>query len=131
MLAASVALLAGSAVTAQDLPENTQTVDQILPLVNQYCGSCHAVPRPDVLAKRHWPAVVRTMVGIMQERTGRARITEQQMKDIVAFYYGSSPHELPMLPYLEEAPSTRRFIPRDIGTLSQLPHSSARYRWGR
>lgn len=121
MLAASVALLAGSAVTAQDLPENTQTVDQILPLVNQYCGSCHAVPRPDVLAKRHWPAVVRTMVGIMQERTGRARITEQQMKDIVAFYYGSSPHELPMLPYLEEAPSTRRFIPRDIGTLSQLP----------
>jgi hypothetical protein len=120
-LAFGVALLTGSLVSAQEAPANTRTVDQVLPLVNQYCGTCHAVPLPDVLAKRHWPAVVRTMVGIMQERTGKARISEQQMKDIIAFYYGSSPVELPLLPYLEEVPSARHFVPSDIGTLSQLP----------
>ena len=113
-------MLSGEAF-AQDEPVVPKTVEQILPLVNEYCGACHAVPRPDVLPKRSWPAVIRTMVEISQERRGRAFLTKEQMNDIVAFYYGSSPDELPLLPHIEEEPATVRFVPRVIGERSPLP----------
>jgi hypothetical protein len=108
-------------VSAQNAAGQNKTAAEILPLVNQYCGACHAVPRPDVLPKRSWPAVIKTMVGISQERRGRAFVTKEQMNDIIAFYYGSSPEELPMLPPIEETPSARRFTSREIGTRSRLP----------
>jgi hypothetical protein len=60
------------------------------------------------------------MVGIMQARTGRAQVSEQQMRDMIAFYYGSAPVELPMLPYTESA-SPRRFTAREVGAPSALP----------
>lgn len=116
-----VASILAVAVVAQGPPDDTQAAERTLRLVNHYCGACHAVPLPNLLPKRHWPAVIRTMVGIMQERTGRARLSEQQMNDIIALYRGSSPEELPMLPYLEEFSSTRSFFARDIGAPSGLP----------
>lgn len=118
----TVAAFAGAAVAADPgAPSESKTAEQIVPLVNQYCGACHAVPRPDILPKRGWPTVIRSMVGVMQERTGRTYITEAQMNDIIALYYGSSPKELPTLPYLEEHATTRRFVAQDIGALSKLP----------
>jgi hypothetical protein len=91
-----------------------------MPLVNQYCGACHAVPSPNVLPKKSWPAVIRSMVAVMQERTGRAQLSEAQMQDIIALYYGSAPAELPKLPYLPETPPGS-FIVKDIGARSALP----------
>jgi hypothetical protein len=120
-LVACVASIITAAVVAQDAPADPQAVERTLLLVNQYCGACHAVPHPNLLPKRHWAAVIRTMVGIMQQRTGRARISEQQMNDIVALYRGNSPEELPMLPYLEEVSSARSFMARDVGMSSRLP----------
>lgn len=114
-------LLLSGAVLAQDGSAPHKTAEEILPVVNEYCGACHAVPRPDVLPKRSWPAVIKTMVGISQERRGRAFISKEQMNDIVAFYYGSSPEELPMLPHIAEGPTTVRFRPREIGARSPLP----------
>jgi hypothetical protein len=97
-----------------------KTAEQVLPLVNQYCGACHAAPRPDVLPKRSWPAVIRTMAQIAQDRWGRAGLSAQQLKDITAFYYGSSPEELPMLPYLDG--TSNAFSPINIGSTSKLPY---------
>ncbi len=98
-----------------------KTVEQVLPLVKQYCGSCHAVPPPDALPKRSWPGVVRTMAAITQTRTGKAGLTEQQLRDITAFYYASSPEELPALPYDDPLPPARAFVARHIAETSALP----------
>lgn len=119
-----VALAALASVTtlrAQESAGRHKTVAEILPLVTQYCGACHAVPPPDVLPKRSWPAVITAMAVISQERRGRAFLTEEQMNDIIAFYYGSSPEELPVLPYIEATPAARSFVPREIGGLSPRP----------
>lgn len=105
----------------QTLPSARKTAEQILPLVNSYCGACHAVPRPDVLPKRSWPAVIETMVAITQERQGRTIVTEEQMNDIIAFYYGSSPEELPRLPLIEAPASASSFVSKDVGARTALP----------
>src|SRR5688572_6035838 len=100
-LGACVALIICGVSFAQDAPGGTRDTGEVKALVERYCGACHAAPHPGVLPKRHWPAVVRSMVEIMQARSGRAGLSEQQMRDITAFYYGSSPEELPLLPYLD------------------------------
>src|SRR5262245_47378369 len=95
---AFLALMAVAPTSAQQnapagaqAPANPHSAEQILPLVKQYCGAGHAVPRPDILPRRSWPAVIRTMVEIAQRRTGRAGLSEAQMNDITALYYGSAP----------------------------------------
>lgn len=118
---AVLSLITAAVAHSQDAASPHKTAAEILPLVNQYCGACHAVPRPDVLPKHSWPAVIEAMVAISQERRGRTFITKAQMNDIIAFYYGSSPEELPVLPYIDERPSTRSFVPKAAGALSQLP----------
>jgi len=102
-------------------PARSKTVEEVVPLVNQYCGACHAVPRPDVQPKRAWPALIRIMAGIMQERTGKANITEEKLNDITAFYYGTAPDELTPLPYSEVPLAGKGFVARDIGAKSKLP----------
>ncbi len=113
--------LFATAAHAQTPPSAQKTAEEILPLVNSYCGACHAVPRPDVLPKRSWPAVIKTMVAITKERQGRTIVTEEQMNDIIAFYYGSSPEELPRLPYIEAPASASRFVSKDVGARTGLP----------
>lgn len=114
-------VVGGATATAADSPITPKTVEQVLPLVKQYCGACHAVPRPDVQIKSNWPALVRIMVEITQTRTGRAQLSEQQMHDIIAFYYGSAPEQLPMLPATPDLADRRAFTARNIGALSKLP----------
>ncbi len=120
-IAFAFAVLAQSA-QAQDAAATGahKSIEQILPVVDQFCGACHAVPRPDVLPKRSWPAVIKTMAEISQQRLGRVPITESQLKDIIAFYYGSGPEELPVLPPIPD--SSVQFVARTIGTSSRLPY---------
>jgi len=116
--------IAGSIAAAlliSSAPALSKTAEEVMPLVNSYCGACHAVPRPDVLPKRTWPELIRIMTGIMQERTGKANISENQFNDITAFYYGAAPDELPVLPYAEVPLEGKGFTARDIGAMSQLP----------
>lgn len=129
-LSAIIALMVIAApdAKAQDTNERTEaqpgvrkTIEEILPLVNDYCGGCHAAPRPDVLPKRSWPPVIRTMVEISQQRRGRAFLSKEQMTDITAFYYGSSPEQLPVLPNIQHEASSM-FSRRDLGAASRLPY---------
>jgi FG-GAP-like repeat len=94
--------------------------EPIVPFINRYCGACHAVPPPDVQPRDNWAATIRIMVEIMQTRSGRAQITEQQMREIVAFYQQHAPTELPALPY-DEIPAPLEFTARIIGAASPLP----------
>jgi hypothetical protein len=98
-----------------------RTVEQILPLVNEYCGACHLVPRPDILPKRHWPAIIKTMEDIARERMHREFIPADALRDIMAFYYGSGPEELPTLPYIDEVQPNRVFVAKDIAARSAIP----------
>ena len=116
VLIAALAALAAAGAAAQEKP-----AEQVLPSVEQYCSKCHAWPPPDALPKSSWPAVVRTMVEIHQERFGRAGLSEQQMKDITAFYLGSSPEKLPELPHDEALTPERAFKRRELGVYSLLP----------
>jgi hypothetical protein len=94
--------------------------DKIVPFINEYCGACHAVPRPDVQPRDNWAGTIRIMVEIMQTRTGRAQISEQRMNDIIAFYKANAPVELPALPY-DDVPAPKEFPARIIGGSSPLP----------
>jgi hypothetical protein len=115
------ALACSTFVSVAQEASPARSVEDVLPLVNRYCGACHAVPRPDVQPRGNWPALIRIMVEIMQQRTGRAQLSEQQMKDIIAFYYGSSPETLPLLPYPELPSTNLEFVPRTAGATSTLP----------
>lgn len=122
------ACLAALAVTgaAQDTapddpPAQRATVEQVIAQVNQYCGSCHAVPPPDILPKRHWPVVIETMAEIAQRRFGRANISREELRNITAFYYGNAPQALPVLPPVPDAPAGA-FVMKEIGAPAALPY---------
>jgi hypothetical protein len=117
-------LLAGAASSAfaQTAPAApAKTPEETMPLVHQYCGGCHNVPRPDILPKRSWPAVIRTMADIGKQRTGKEYIPADVLRDITALYYGSSPAELPTLPFDEVASPGRSFVRRELAALTTNP----------
>ena len=117
-------LLTGSAssVVAQPAPAApTRTAEEITALAQQYCGGCHNVPSPNILPKRSWPALIRTMADIGKQRTGREYIPADVLRDITALYYGSSPTELPTLPFDEVPSPGRTFVRRELAALSTNP----------
>lgn len=97
-----------------------KTVAEIIPLVNQYCGSCHKVPPPNVLPKISWPRVIETMEDIAQRRMGREYMSKEIIRDITAFYYGSSTETLPPLPYVDDVSDSLKFSNHSIIKESQL-----------
>jgi hypothetical protein len=122
LAACSLLVGAASAAGADTTPAApAKTAKEIMPLVQQYCGACHNVPPPDILPKHSWPAVIRTMAEIGQQRTGKEFIPADVLRDITALYYGSSPTELPKLP-LDEVPSPgRTFVRHELGAPSTNP----------
>jgi hypothetical protein len=81
----------------------------------------HNVPSPGILPKRSWPAVIRTMADIGKQRTGREYIPADVLRDITALYYGSSPTELPTLPFDEVPSPGRTFVRRELAAQSTNP----------
>ena len=110
--------LAGANVLAE---ASRRTVEQIVPLVEQHCGSCHPVPRPDVMPKSKWPLVVNSMAEVARQRAGKEVMPPDVVRDISALYYGSSPETLPRLPVLERSDSDLEFFRRDLGASASLP----------
>jgi len=98
-----------------------KTVEEVLVLVNQYCSACHKVPSPNVLPKDSWPRVVSLMADLAYTRFGREFISAEHVRDITAFYYGSSPEELPVLPYLEVGNPPLEFALTALEDKARLP----------
>ncbi|KAF1685979.1 hypothetical protein B1992_09745 [Pseudoxanthomonas broegbernensis] len=115
-------LLAATPGRAQDAsPPAPKSLEEVVALVDQYCGACHRVPPPDVLPKRSWPAAVQTMAEMSREIMGHEFIPVDALPHIKAYYYGSSPAELPRLPYLPPAASPVAFRVSTIGAGSDAP----------
>lgn len=108
---------------AQTKRANTKekTVEQVIGLVKQYCGNCHNVPNPALLPKKSWPAVVQSMADLAARRMGREFISAEYVRDITAFYYGSSPETLPTLPIHNELNTALPFRNLAIGQKSKMP----------
>ncbi len=101
--------------------EKRRTVNEIMPLVQTYCGGCHTVPSPTMLPKHSWPAVIDSMAELARVRTGQELIPEDVLRDIKALYYGSSPEQLPVLPYIDQHHPKVRFSASLIGPGSSIP----------
>ncbi len=97
------------------------TVEAVVAMINEYCGSCHGVPPPNLMPKRSWPKVVQAMADLSAERSGRVFIPAEAVRHITAYYYGSAPEELPLLPYAEEPGAAARFHTAFLGEVSPLP----------
>lgn len=94
-----------------------KTPEEIVPLIQKYCGACHKVPSPAILPRRSWPRVIDAMV----ELAGKAFIPESDLRHIKALYYGSSPEELPRLPYIDQPHPLLEFKPSEIGEGTPIP----------
>lgn len=119
---ASLMLVSGLAqAQAQPQGEQRKSANEVLQLVKTYCGSCHAVPSPELLPKHSWPRVIDTMAELAEDRTGQKLIPEDALNDIKALYYGSSPEQLPVLPYIDQHHPEVRFSASRIGPGSSIP----------
>jgi len=98
-----------------------KSVDEIIPIVQSHCGACHNVPAPSLLPKKSWPMVVNSMAELAEQRLGREFISEEHIRDIAAYYYGSSPQALSRLPYTENTNSPLAFNFKDLSQKSVMP----------
>ncbi len=115
------ALLQGPAFAQPLAPPAEDKLQAVLAQVEQYCGGCHKVPPPDVMPKAFWPRAVKIMADMGAERFGPDFMSEESIRDITAFYYGSSPETLPRLPYLGEPISPAAFEVTGLGERSRAP----------
>ena len=106
---------------AQDAPPAPRRIEEVVALVEQYCGACHRVPPPDIMPRRDWPAGVQTMADMARQLRGHEFIPADVLPHIKAFYYGSSPVELPRLPYLALVPSPLVFRATTLGATAGMP----------
>lgn len=104
--------------TASDKPKS---IDIVVGLVNQHCGTCHNVPSPNLMPKKSWPIVIQAMADLAAKRMGREFISAEVGRDITAYYYGTSPERLPMLPYYENANNSQTFLTSALVKKSKLP----------
>ncbi|MFC3116007.1 FG-GAP-like repeat-containing protein [Cellvibrio fontiphilus] len=96
-------------------------IEEVIQIVNHHCGACHKVPPPNILPKQNWPRVVQTMADLSHKMMSKVFISEEHLHDIKAYYYGSSPTELPRLPYLPASKSPVVFQVRELGARSSKP----------
>jgi hypothetical protein len=106
---------------ATSTPAKPKPVEEIIPLVNQYCGACHAVPPPAILPKASWPRVIDSMVELAKNRFGHEFIPPEHLGDIKALYFGSSPLALPKLPYIDQPSETTAFSGVVFGENTAVP----------
>lgn len=105
---------------AQDQTKQ-KTVEQVVQIVKTYCGACHNPPSPSLMPKKDWPYVVKRMAELAEQQAGREFISEEHIRDISAYYYGSSPAELPLLPHTAESKSTIQFELQKPGKQAVFP----------
>ncbi|MDQ2075823.1 FG-GAP-like repeat-containing protein [Marinimicrobium sp. ABcell2] len=116
----SLLIFLSASVAADNQPKPMDT-EEIMGLVQQYCGSCHAVPSPALLPKHSWPHVIDAMVELARNQTGTEFIPPEHVPHIKALYYGSSPTALPRLPYVDNEHPSISFTATPIGAPSELP----------
>ena len=103
------------------LSDKDKKIKAVVESVSQYCGACHKVPPPSVMPRNDWPRAVQAMADLAAERMGHEFISAEVVRDITAFYYGSSPEILPVLPYYPNTSQSQTFAASDMGDKSATP----------
>lgn len=89
--------------------------------INHYCGGCHPVPSPEVLPRAVWPAVVREMAIMAEERMGEPFITDEVASNVAEYYVGNAPESLPRLPLIPDTDQSLSFHDQAFGRRSPVP----------
>ena len=117
-----MALLFGLFVIVDvDANDGQKSAESAMELTNKYCGLCHKVPSPTLLPKNYWPRTIKIMAGFIRDKMGNDFISDEVVRDITALYYGSSPAELPRLPYNDDGAANLKFSVTELGNPSKIP----------
>jgi hypothetical protein len=108
-------------VAAKQTIKKNKTIEEVLGYVNQYCGACHQVPPPSLMPKKDWSRVVDVMADMAAVRFEGEFIPADILRDITAYYRGSSPVSLAKLPYFENSSHPVAFDASDLGEKSAMP----------
>lgn len=106
---------------AEDATQKPRSAQEIVQLVQKYCGACHAPPPPELMPKRSWPYVIEEMASLAQKQFETPFISKEHIKDITAFYYGTAPEALPRLPNSHVLSDKLVFGAGVIGRRSTMP----------
>lgn len=78
-------------------PRATVDVAQVEPQVVAFCGSCHAVPRPETFPKEAWRREVERGFAFYTE-SGRQDLAVPAKEDVVGYYETLAPEKLVVAP---------------------------------
>ena len=73
------------------------------------------------MPKKDWPVAIRIMTDLAASRMGEALVSADVLRDITAYYYGSSPNALPVLPHHQNSITSPTFIKSGLGTAAKMP----------
>jgi hypothetical protein len=96
-------------------------IEEVIGYVNQYCGACHQVPPPNLMPKKDWSRVIKVMADMAAVKFGGEFISAEIIRDISAYYRGSSPSSLAQLPYFNKSSHSVAFNASDLGEKSAAP----------
>jgi hypothetical protein len=80
-----VAMMSGTGHAASDTSEGEPpSVEAVVEMIGEYCGSCHGVPPPGLMPRRSWPKVIQAMADLSEERLGQQFIPPDAVRHITA-----------------------------------------------
>jgi hypothetical protein len=116
-------LITTQVLNAVDVSEKTpKTIETVIGYVNKYCAACHKVPPPNLMPRKDWAPAIDVMVDMANKEVGGDFIPEDIVKDIKAYYRGSSPEQLPRLPHHKDTEHSNKFIAKEIATKAKTPN---------
>lgn len=98
-----------------------KSIEEVVGYVNQYCGACHQVPPPNLMPKKDWSRVVKVMADMAAVKFDGEFISAEIIRDITAYYRGSSPVSLARLPYSENSTHSVAFNSSDLTKKTAMP----------
>ncbi|MFO0870339.1 MAG: VCBS repeat-containing protein [Pirellulales bacterium] len=96
----------GPAVSVAEKPEPLTAAVEAE--IRQFCGDCHALPRPETFPRDAWPQEIERGFGLYFE-SGRSDLRVPRILDVVRFYTERAPKELsiPLPPEADAAISLK------------------------
>ena len=102
-------------LASQTQPEAPTSGPQRIPeYVAVRCGRCHAIPEPSMLSKDQWSMVITEFMKSVMKRKADLEYSEQELRNVLAYYRSNSPQRLPKLPPDPQS-SKIRFSRESIG----------------
>lgn len=117
----ALTLLCGVSQADNQNTDKQKSAEEVYRLVQSYCGACHGVPSPTLMPKEDWPSAVKVMADIAKDRLGYELISAEHVRDIAAYYYGSSPEMLGKLPVFPETKAPIAYSMQAFATQSKMP----------